>query len=73
MKLDLSKIDPRALRDVREAVQDGNIAQEPEAVDAYIAGMTSEIFLDYYLRWNGIIGFTVGIIQALDSVREAQK
>jgi hypothetical protein len=36
-----------------------------------ISKMTRYEAFDYFLRWNGIIGYTKMIVTALDNIREA--
>jgi hypothetical protein len=61
MTLKLDQIPPSVLDDLREA----------EFSDTKIARMSPREALDEYLQYNGIIGFTGMIINALDGLRAA--
>lgn len=75
MSLDLTKLPRAAFSDVREFVRDNNkCGRNPtaEAIDAHIREMDDEEFLDAYLCWNGIIGWTNSILCVIDRAREAK-
>lgn len=74
--LDTTQIPAGALSDVRQFVRDNNLVRpsdhSKEACDAHIATMSPEEFLDAYLMWNGIIGYTDSIVSVLDAARKAE-
>ena len=71
--LDIDKLPRGALSDVREFVRDNRLASKHDGIDGHIAKMTPDEFLDAYLKWNGIIGWTDAIVTTLDMARGAAK
>ena len=62
--LDLSKLFFRVKKDLLSYCEENGI-KNPEYLSA------EEAFC-HFLEWNGIIGYTLTIITALDSLREAE-
>jgi hypothetical protein len=42
-------------------------------VDKRFVDLTMEEFLDYYLKWNGIIGYTSQILRIVENGTEREK
>jgi hypothetical protein len=70
------KLPANVERDVREFLSensiDGNSAYWDKGttnVDQVIANASVEQLFDWYLTWNGVIGYTADFIAALDGIR----
>lgn len=50
----------------------GNVGKDYDWCIKNIEGMSVHEAFDRFLTWNGIIGYTSTIIEALDSIRAAQ-
>jgi len=61
MKLDAGKLPKRVEQDIEDFIADNNIRPSVE--------MTMEEALDYYLKWNGIIGYTETILEIVKCVK----
>ena len=70
LKLEASKLPSNVLSDVREfLVENRYDVKTNDDADFVIQNSTVEELFDYYLVWNGIIGFTGQFIEALDGIR----
>lgn len=68
--INVSKLPLHLLHDLKEFVENNSNVQ-PGKEEEHVALMSANEAMDAYLGWNGIIGYTERITEALDSIRAA--
>lgn len=65
-QLDTAMLNPRVWAEIREYISANNIKAE-------VQELTAREALEYWLQWNGIINWTDQIIEAFETIREAEQ
>jgi hypothetical protein len=70
----LDKLPSYVLSSIKNALDydEASDTEQAEILTKLRHSSVNEIF-DYYLSWNGILGYTEQFIEALDSIRKAQE
>ena len=59
--LDVGRVSRKAMEDVAEFMEENKILGSP-------AQLEPRVFFDYYLKWNGILGYTDSLIELLEQL-----
>lgn len=74
--IDPTKLPPNVLRDVRSFVLDNNRVhgadRTDKGCDLYISLCSPNEVFDMWLCWNGIIGYTETIVEAVTGIQGAK-
>ncbi len=70
----LDKLPSYVLSSIKNALDydEASATKQAEIMAMLSYSSVNEIF-DYYLQWNGILGYTEQLIEALDNIRKAQE